>query len=34
MPLSFRYARVSQDHPFRGAAQHALASALGVTWTP
>ncbi|MGN6761027.1 MAG: ROK family transcriptional regulator [Leifsonia sp.] len=34
MPLSFRYARVSQDHPFRGAAQHALASAFGVTWTP
>lgn len=32
MPLSFRYARVSQEHPYRGAAQHALKSALGVTW--
>ncbi|MFF9562989.1 ROK family protein [Leifsonia sp. NPDC014704] len=32
MPLSFRYARVSQEHPYRGAAQYALKSALGVTW--
>lgn len=34
MPLSFRYARVPHDHPFRGAAQHALTSTLGVAWTP
>ncbi|MET3567288.1 Sugar kinase of the NBD/HSP70 family, may contain an N-terminal HTH domain [Leifsonia sp. 98AMF] len=32
MPLSFRYARVGQEHPYRGAAQYALKSALGVTW--
>ena len=32
MPLSFRYARVTQEHPYRGAAQHALKSALGITW--
>lgn len=32
MPLSFRYARVAQEQPYRGAAQHALRSALGVTW--
>jgi len=32
MPLSFRYARVAHDRPYRGAAQHALRSALGVAW--
>lgn len=32
MPLSFRYAHVAQDQPYRGAAQHALRSTLGVTW--
>lgn len=32
MPLSFRYARVPQEHPYRGAAQYALKSALGVSW--
>ncbi|WP_285113353.1 ROK family transcriptional regulator [Leifsonia sp. fls2-241-R2A-40a] len=33
MPLGFRYARVAQEHPYRGAAQHALKSTLGVTWS-
>jgi predicted NBD/HSP70 family sugar kinase len=33
MPLNFRYARVAQDRPFRGAAQYALHSTLGLTWT-
>ncbi|MGO4594326.1 ROK family protein [Leifsonia sp. 2TAF2] len=33
MPLGFRYARAAQEHPYRGAAQHALKSTLGVTWT-
>ena len=32
MPLGFRYARVAQDQPYRGAAQHALRSALGISW--
>nr|WP_221209419.1 ROK family protein [Leifsonia aquatica] len=32
MPLSFRYARSALDEPFRGAAQHALQSTLGVSW--
>ncbi|WP_431220812.1 ROK family transcriptional regulator [Leifsonia xyli] len=32
MPLSFRYARIAADQPYRGAAQHALRSTLGVTW--
>jgi predicted NBD/HSP70 family sugar kinase len=32
MPLSFRYAKVALEQPFRGAAQHALQSALGVSW--
>lgn len=32
MPLSFRYARVAHDRPYRGAAQYALRSALGVAW--
>ncbi|WP_374007078.1 ROK family protein [Leifsonia sp. LS-T14] len=32
MPLSFRYARVAGERPYRGAAQHALRSALGVAW--
>jgi len=32
MPLGFRYARVAQEQPYRGAAQHALRSTLGVTW--
>jgi predicted NBD/HSP70 family sugar kinase len=32
MPLSFRYARVAQDRPYRGAAQHALRCTLGVSW--
>jgi predicted NBD/HSP70 family sugar kinase len=32
MPLSFRYAKVALDQPFRGAAQHALQSSLGVSW--
>lgn len=32
MPLSFRYAHAAQDRPYRGAAQHALRSTLGVTW--
>jgi len=33
MPLGFRYARVALDQPYRGAAQHALRSALGVSWS-
>lgn len=32
MPLGFRYARTPLERPFRGAAQHALQSVLGVTW--
>jgi predicted NBD/HSP70 family sugar kinase len=32
MPLSFRYAKVALEQPFRGAAQHALQSSLGVSW--
>ncbi|GAA1442806.1 ROK family transcriptional regulator [Leifsonia poae] len=32
MPLSFRYAKVALEQPFRGAAQHALQSTLGVSW--
>ncbi|MGO4299696.1 ROK family protein [Leifsonia sp. RAF41] len=32
MPLGFRYARVAQDQPYRGAAQYALRSALGISW--
>jgi predicted NBD/HSP70 family sugar kinase len=32
MPLSFRYAKTALERPFRGAAQHALQSTLGVTW--
>lgn len=33
MPLNFRYARTALEQPFRGAAQHALQSALGVSWS-
>ncbi|MEO7015822.1 MAG: ROK family protein [Leifsonia sp.] len=32
MPLSFRYAKVALEQPFRGAAQHALHSALDISW--
>ncbi len=32
MPLSIRYARTTSTHPFRGAAQHALHSSLGISW--
>lgn len=32
MPLSFRYAKVALEQPFRGAAQHAMQSTLGVSW--
>ncbi|MFF1573756.1 ROK family protein [Leifsonia sp. NPDC058292] len=32
MPLSFRYAKVALEQPFRGAAQHALQSTLGLSW--
>ncbi|MFF1634044.1 ROK family protein [Leifsonia sp. NPDC058248] len=32
MPLSFRYAKIALEQPFRGAAQHALQSTLGVSW--
>ncbi|WP_314148335.1 ROK family protein [uncultured Leifsonia sp.] len=32
MPLSFRYAKTALEQPFRGAAQHALQSTLGVSW--
>ncbi len=32
MPLSFRYARTGSAQPFRGAAQHALHSSLGISW--
>jgi hypothetical protein len=32
MPLSFRYAKTTAAQPFRGAAQHALHSALGISW--
>ncbi len=32
MPLSFRYAKTSSTQPFRGAAQHALHSSLGISW--
>ncbi|MFF2051306.1 ROK family protein [Leifsonia sp. NPDC058194] len=33
MPLNFRYARSAIDQPFRGAAQHALQSTFGVSWS-
>lgn len=32
MPLSFRYAKIALEQPFRGAAQHAMQSTLGVSW--
>jgi predicted NBD/HSP70 family sugar kinase len=32
MPLSFRYAKVALEQPFRGAAQYALHSALDISW--
>ena len=32
MPLSFRYAKTALEQPFRGAAQFALQSTLGVSW--
>ena len=32
MPLNFRYAKVALEQPFRGAAQHALHSALNISW--
>ncbi|WP_348787274.1 ROK family transcriptional regulator [Leifsonia sp. NPDC080035] len=32
MPLSFRYAKTALEQPFRGAAQYALQSTLGVSW--
>ncbi len=32
MPLSFRYAKTTSEQPFRGAAQHALHSSLGISW--
>ncbi|MDR6970056.1 ROK family transcriptional regulator [Leifsonia shinshuensis] len=32
MPLGFRYARVAQEQPYRGAAQYALRSTLGISW--
>ncbi|MFJ8893254.1 ROK family protein [Leifsonia sp. NPDC102414] len=32
MPLSFRYAKIALEQPFRGAAQHAMQATLGVSW--